>query len=267
MKSTGLTSRETKLIEDITATFGLVVTFEQIAGLLDEKTRADVRTVVSRLMQKGWLFPIKRGLYAVCDISTRGSFPLSEFVVPNLLVEASYVSYESALQYHGMYDQLLTTMRSVALMRHGVRTVGAMTYRFVFTQPKYYYGWETIGIDGQQVKMAAPEKALIDLLQYHRSVFAVDLVIEMLRDYRHRLDMMHLLSNALRSTLAVQRILGFGLEIVGAEGETNRLYEVVRRQTSHSRMSEQSQLYSARWRLYYDDYFAKQLHGEGGLRQ
>jgi len=86
MDSKSLTTQENQLLEEIIITYGVVVTTEQVASLLNHQTQQQVRKRLSALSKKGWLFRIKRGLYAVCDVTTRGSLPFSELAISNLLL-------------------------------------------------------------------------------------------------------------------------------------------------------------------------------------
>ena len=250
MNNTSLTSTEVEIVEELMAEHGAVVTMEQIQALLSDCSPAHIRKRVSQLIRKGWLYRIKRGIYAVCDISQRGSLPLSPYTVSQLLAQESYVSFEAALQFHGFYDQLLATVLSVTTARTKASSVGGMEYRFITTGEKYFYGFEIYQIDGQQVRIAHAEKALIDLVQYHRTTYAVDLVLEVLREYGHELDFDILYEYLLGSTTAVQRIFGFLFDLLEMEGEAERLHALVGDQKNSSRVTAESDLFDARWRLY-----------------
>ncbi len=117
MKNTSLTRRDSRLLEDAIIAYGDVASFDQLEALSDME-REYARKRISQLAAQGWLVRIKKGLYALSDISSRGFLRLSQYVVAQLLVEESYVSFEAALQYHGMYDQLLQTIRSVACKQY-----------------------------------------------------------------------------------------------------------------------------------------------------
>lgn len=254
MNSISLASQDVTIIENLMAKYGAVVTLEQIAQVLKHLSAIQIRKKVSQLAQKGWLFRIKRGVYVVCDISQRGSLAISHYAVSNLLVADSYISFEAALQYHGMYDQLLQTMRAVSLSRYQDSEVAGITYRFITTTKKHYYGWEQHWIDGQAVKIATVEKALIDLISFHRTTYTVDLVIEVVGEYQEDLDWDRLHTYLARSTTAVQRIFGFVLDGLGFEEAAGKVYEMVKDQKNSSRVTAQSEIFNPRWRLYYNQH-------------
>jgi len=252
MKSTMLTFRDTRLLEDAILAYGDVASFEQLAALSD-MDRAYARKRISQLAEQGWLVRIKRGLYGLSDISSRGSLRLSHYTVAQLLVEESYISFEAALQHHGMYDQLPQTIRSVACKQYKTTQVGGLTYRFIKTTDAYFYGWDSVVIDNRQVKMATAEKALLDLLMFERTTYTADLVVETLRNQQQSLDFARLQAYLARSTTTIQRIVGFLLDLAGLN--STAVAALVAGTTGVSRITKQSILYNHKWRLYYDQHF------------
>ncbi len=259
MKNTSLTRRDSRLLENAIIAYGDVVSFDQLAALSDME-RAYARKRISQLAAQGWLVRIKKGLYALSDISSRGFLRLSQYVVAQLLVEESYVSFEAALQYHGMVDQLLQTIRSLACKQYKTREVGGSTYRFTKTSEAYFYGWETVVIEGRQVKMATAEKALLDLLMFDRTVYVTDLVLEILRDQHQSLDKECLEEYLTRSTITVQRICGFLFDLAGIN--STAVATLVAEAKGSSRITKQSTVYSHKWRLYYDEHFTQYEYRE-----
>ncbi len=259
MKSPHLTAQEAYLIEEIIATYGPVVTFDQIAAWYADEKRQQLRNRISNMVAKGWLLRLKKGLYAVCDISTRGTLPFTPFAVPNLFVSQSYISFEGALQHHGMYDQLLAIIRSVSLRRYSQRRIAGTTFQFIATQPQYYDGWASTWFGPLEAKITTPEKALIDLLQFHRKSYTVDLVMETLKSYEQDIDRVKLLALLEKAPLTVQRIMGFLWEQLGYEEDADAVHELVRGRSSRSHMTGESMVYVSRWRLYIDEYFQKSV--------
>jgi predicted transcriptional regulator of viral defense system len=187
MKNTRLTQQDTKLLEEAIFRYGDVISFDELAALTD-MDRGYARKRISQLADQGWLVRLKKGLYALADLSSLGFLRLSPYTVAQLLMTDSYVSFEAALQQHGMYDQLLQTIVSVTRQQHKAVTIGSYTYRFVKTNPAFFYGWQESSLDSRQVKIATVEKALIDLVMFHRTIYAVDLVLEKLQAHRDELD-------------------------------------------------------------------------------
>ncbi len=134
MKQTILSAKQGELLENLIVKYGQIVTsgqiFKEAEGFWDYK---QAKNLVTKLVNNGWLIRIKRGLYAISDLSTRGFLSLSPYVVANLLVPNSYVSFESALQHYGMLDQLTDKTVSVSLKMYKVVKLGGTEYSFVKT--------------------------------------------------------------------------------------------------------------------------------------
>ncbi len=255
MIGTGISEIELQNLETALARYGAVVSFEQLAETFQEE-RPYLRKRISQFAKKGWLFRIKKGLYVISDLHSRGSLSISQYAVVNLLVESAYVSFESALQYHGLYDQLLSKVASVATNQFHDKDIDGYTFSFVKTVPAYFYGWESHPVDGQAVKIASREKALIDLIQYHRSAYSVDLVLEKLSSFTHEFDLDKLVDLSFQSTIAAQRILGFVLDCLNLDSK--KLTQALRKHRGTSKITDSDEnVFNSKWRLYYDRYFER----------
>jgi predicted transcriptional regulator of viral defense system len=256
MKRVLLTRDQHDVLMQLLAEHGSVVTAADIRAKLDFKTAESERRFISTLLQVGWLVRIKNGLYQIADVSSLGMLTLSRYTIANLLVPDAYVSFLAALQFHGFFDQSLASISSVSLKQRPTVLLQGTRYRFISTQARYYAGFEQHAMDGQLVRIAGAEKALIDLMQFHRTGTTVDFVLEILRDDHPRLDLDAVVAWAQRSTLAVQRVMGFLLDTLQLGDET--LAANVKTSPSISKLTPDSQQYSGKWRLYYDPYFVEQ---------
>jgi len=255
MKSTDSINGDFELLETALARFGSIVTIDQFAQVF-KGSRNYLRIRLSVICDKGWLFRIRKGLYIISDLATRGSLSISHYAVVNLLVENAYISFESALQFHGLYDQLPGIVASITTSRHKDKSIDGFNYTFLTTQPNYFYGWETHVLDGITVKMASREKALVDLIQFHRNRYAVDLVLEKLTDLRVDWDIELFTNLILRANVATQRVMGFLFDLTRID--STLLHNVLKNQRGTSCVTaSKDNLYSSKWNLYYDPYFSK----------
>lgn len=258
MKRTSLTTDESEALETALIEFGGVVTFDQLSSLFDED-RQYSRIRIAKLAEQGWLKRIKRGVYAIADLGSRGRLSIASIAIVNAMVEEAYVSFENALQHHGLYDQLLSTINSVALKQYKATTIDGITYRFVKTRQRYFYGWEAYDIDGQTVKIADIEKALVDLIQFHRTRYSTDLVMEKLTTSPSDIQHQRLVDTTLKANLTTRRILGFLMDCI--DMDTGEIHASVVDSSSVSSISNSDdERYNSKWRLYYDPYFAKYVH-------
>ncbi len=255
MKQTILSTQQSALLEDLIVKYGQIVTSEQIyaqgKAVWDQKV---AKNVVTRLTRDGWLIRVKRGLYAISDLSNRGFLSLSPSVVANLLVGDSYVSFESALAYHGMFDQLTNKTISISQAQYKTVQLQSVEYSFVKVMDKWFFGWQEVNIDNKTVRMATAEKALIDMIQFHKSKYTVDLVVEKLFLYKSSLDKQKMTEYLEKMSLTTIKTFGFLFDLLGID--SGDLYNQVKLKGTHLMLTGDAK-FNAKWRLYYDEYFDK----------
>jgi predicted transcriptional regulator of viral defense system len=253
MKRISLTNTDIEILEQAIINFGSVVTFQQLTSLFEEPIEY-ARIRISKLVNQGWLTRIKKGVYVISEFSSRGSLSISHLAIVNHLVEDSYISFENALKQHGLFDQYLSSVSTISLAQKVSRTIDGISYHFIRTKSDYFYGWEIHEIDHQNVKIATVEKALIDLIQFHRTRYSADLVLEKLVEYRGEVDFEKLIAFLQKANLTTQRIFGFLLDLAHINSEP--LYNLLRNSQSISNLSRsESKIYNHKWKLYYDEYF------------
>jgi predicted transcriptional regulator of viral defense system len=254
MKQTILSVKQNELLENLIVKHGQIVTSDQILrqaeGFWDYK---QAKNLVTKLVKNGWLIRIKRGLYAISELSTRGFLTLSPYLVANLLVPDSYVSFESALQQYGMFDQLTDKTISVSLKMYKAVKLNSTEYSFIKTKPDYFFGWQEVNVDNKIARVATPEKTLIDMVNFHKSQYAIDLVIEKLLEHKNDLDMNRLNKYLSRFSLTTVKIFGLVFDLIGMNSD--KLYELAKTKHGTHWMLPGDSKFNAKWRLYYRAYF------------
>lgn len=256
MKYSILSAQESHLLENLIVKHGQIVTTDDIFA--EAKTTWDEKHVydlITKLTKRGWLIRIKRGLYAISDLSTRGFLSLSPFVVANLLVKDSYVSFEAALHHHGMFDQLTKKIISVSLTTYKTAVLQGTEYSFVKTKADYYFGWEEAEIENKTARIATAEKALVDMINFHKSKYSIDLVIEKLREHQKELDFVRLKEYIGKVSTTTVKIFGYIFDLLGIDSK--KLFDTVDDSRTVHRMLSDATKFNAKWRLYYDEYFDK----------
>lgn len=255
MKQTILSTKQSTLLEDLIVKHGQIVTSEQIYGQAEDLwNQQGTKKAITRLTRNGWLIRVKRGLYAISDLSNRGFLSLSPYVVANLLVKDSYVSFESALAYHGMFDQLTNKTISISRVQYKTVQLQLVEYSFVKVKDGYFFGWQDVSIDNNTVRMATAGKALIDMIQFHKSKYAIDVVVEKLSLYKNSLDLQKMTEYLGKMSLTTVKIFGFLFDLLGIDSDG--LYSHAKLRGTHWMLSGDTK-FNARWRLYYDEYFDK----------
>ena len=83
-----------------------------------------------------------------------------------MLVDPYYIGYWSALNYHGLTDQIpRTTFVATTKARIRVKVLDE-EYLFVKLAPRKFFGWQEIEVDGRTVRLSDPEKTLADCLDH-----------------------------------------------------------------------------------------------------
>lgn len=249
MKQTILSAKQSELLENLLVKYGQIVTFGQIrTEVATTRDYAQTKKLVSTLVANGWLVRIKRGVYAISDLSTRGFLSLSPLKIANLLTPDSYVSFEAALQQQGMFDQLVGKTISISLIQHPLVNLAGQEYRFIKTQPKYYFGFQEIRVDNTTARVATPEKALVDMVNFHRSQYALDLVIEKLAEYNDNLHLPELTQIILRFPVGIIKTFGLIFDWISLDSQP--LLARVKHGSVHW-MLPGANRFNAKWRLYY----------------
>ena len=84
----------------------------------------------------------------------------TRFAIANFLFTPSYISLETALNYHGILSQFPYEITSVTPKKSTIKQVDSQAFSYAHLQPKLFWGYEKN--DGQLI--ALPEKALLDQL-------------------------------------------------------------------------------------------------------
>lgn len=122
-----------------------------------------VRRQLSRWVRSGRIVQLRREVYLVPP-PHRIVSP-HPFLIANTLRRASYVSLQSALSYHGMIPEHVPVVTSVTGGRPEEVDTPTGHFQFRHVAAARFFGfreWEVTS--GQTVRIATPEKALVDLL-------------------------------------------------------------------------------------------------------
>jgi len=109
------------------------------------------------------------------------------------------------------------------------------------------------------MRMASAEKALIDIIQFRKSKYTVDLVIEKLSLYKDSLDLQKMTEYLGQMSLATAKTFGFLFDLIGID--SSDLYNQVNLKGTHCMLAGDTK-FNAKWRLYYDPYFNKYQAGK-----
>jgi len=124
---------------------------------------AATATQLSRWVRAGKLIQLRRGLYLIAPpYATKRPH---RFTIANRMVDASYVSLQAALTYHGLIPETVFMTTSVTTLRPNQYDTDAGSFLFRHIRTELFFGYEVIEVShGQTAFVATPEKALLDLV-------------------------------------------------------------------------------------------------------
>ena len=119
-----------------------------------------INTQLHRMMTRGDLVGIKRGLYCFPGLST------DEFVLANKIYEPSYVSLESALNIYGVIPDIVANVVSVTPITSKRFITPFGDYLYSKIARALFFGYTEILDEHSSIyyNIATPEKALLDLI-------------------------------------------------------------------------------------------------------
>jgi len=111
-------------------------------------------------LKKGFFAKIRNGLYMLAD------YPVNHYSIANRLYEPSYISFDTALSFHGIIPETIYALTSATTKI--TREFKADNIRFVYHKLKKeaYAGYKAIKHLDNTILMAEPEKALADYLYF-----------------------------------------------------------------------------------------------------
>jgi len=124
------------------------------------------RFVAHRLVQKGWLQRIRRGLFQLvpADRGLDGVGDTNPLALGALLVHPYFFSFGTACTYHGFTEQVFAEVYIASRTNKRAVTIGSTRYVFVSLPQRRFFGFEEVVVLGATVRMATKERAILDAL-------------------------------------------------------------------------------------------------------
>ncbi len=145
--------------------------------------------------KKGVLQRIRNGWYR---LSGENQALEQAYYIANKIYAPSYISLESALAHYAWIPEGVFTFTSVSTLKTNVFDTPIGRFRYSTVKPSLFFGYKILITDGRGIKMAEPEKALLDFLYFHPNVRATT----DFESYRFNLSQM-------RSDLNIEKLNGY----------------------------------------------------------
>jgi len=212
----GLTGRESLLISALARQDKKIFNIEDSRSVIGK----DAGKIMSSLIRKKWVLPLKRGLYAIVplDVGFKGadSFILHNFVIASHLVEPYYIGYWSALNHYGFSEQIPRTTFIATTKARMPLTILAADYCFVKLKKKKFFGFNKIDIEGWKINISSPEKTIADCLDRPEQTGGIDEVAKAIYFNYEEIEIRKVYGFAERmGNATILKRLGYILEATG----------------------------------------------------
>jgi predicted transcriptional regulator of viral defense system len=195
-------------------------TTSESQSILGYKGEDSTQKFLERLQTKGWVRRIRRGRFAIIPLSSgeNRTPQLHEFIIAMELVSPAAIAYWSALNHHGMTEQLPRTV--FIATNHPVRRrpgeVLGVRYNIVSLRPEKFFGNVKDWIDEMPFMVTDREKTIIDGLDLPQYAGGVEEIAKALSNAWAQLNEAKLRKYAAKivNTAAAKR-LGFLMETLG----------------------------------------------------
>ena len=209
----GLNKTESFLLSSLARADKNIFTLADAKRIIKKNTKE----LMHSLIEKKWVLPLKRGLYVIVplDVGVRGadSFIVHNFVIASNLARPYYTGFWSALNYHGLSDQIPSTTFIATTQAKKPLKILDVEYHFVRLEKNKFFGTTDVEIEGNKVKISNPEKTIIDCLDHPEHAGGIDEVARSIYFSHQELDFNKIKSYAERmKNLTILKRLGFILE-------------------------------------------------------
>ena len=142
--------------------------------------RYKAEKTIASLLKSGEIRRIKRNLYTVVNPSTLEDFS-NRFVIASHITDSSFVSYHSAFEFYGFYNQVFYEVQVASTKKFQPFTYGEYEYLFFETG-----SLKQVDII-QETKVTTIERTIVDSINMLGKVMDVEELVKCM-DLVHRVD-------------------------------------------------------------------------------
>jgi len=114
-----------------------------------------IKKPLQTLVKNGQLFSIEKGLYSVRNFR-------NPYVIANAVLRDSAIAYWSALNLHGLTEQIPNVVYVQSVNRKQDKKVFNVRYKFIQVKPEKIYGITQMGYGNELFRITDIEKTLLD---------------------------------------------------------------------------------------------------------
>ncbi|MEI6237967.1 MAG: hypothetical protein WCP15_00340 [bacterium] len=129
-----------------------IINIEALRNILGIREKKTPFVLINSLVMNGILKRLEVGKYIIVSKNP------SKFLVANFLYEPSYISFESALNFHGILSQFPVEITSATVKKTKSKEIDGNLYDYSRINKDLFWGYEK----KEGFLIALPEKALLD---------------------------------------------------------------------------------------------------------
>ncbi|MBU4221898.1 MAG: transcriptional regulator [Euryarchaeota archaeon] len=170
------------------------------------------KVIANRLTKKKWVAPLEKGKYLIVPLEAgkESIYTEHEFIIASQLVEPYYIAYWSALNYHGMTEQVPFTVFVASTRRRKNKKIHDVRYEFITLSKNKFFGYTTANISGKNIFISDREKTIADCLDHLEYCGDLTEVAKALWNARKKIDFKKLIDYAIKmNNRAILKRLGY----------------------------------------------------------
>jgi len=249
----GLSKKESLLISSLAREDRPIFTIEDAKRHIPENTKE----VMHCLARKKWVLPLKRGLYAIVPmevgVSGADSFVMHSFLIASYLVDPYYIGFWSALNHHGLTEQIPRTVFIATTKARKPVDILNSEYYFVTLEKKKFFGTEEVKIEGKDVIISTKEKTVADCLDHPEHTGGIEEVARGIYFNKEEIDIETVCGFARKmGNITILKRLGYILEKIGLMKDYPQLFKGFRPSkgfTALDPLSPRKGTYNSKWGL------------------
>ncbi|MDD1744997.1 MAG: type IV toxin-antitoxin system AbiEi family antitoxin domain-containing protein [Candidatus Methanoperedens sp.] len=145
---------------------GKTFTFED-AARTSSLSHQSLKVMLSRMEKEGFVERIEKGKYLIIPLGARkGRYTINEFIIGSQFVKPAVIAYWSALNYHGLTEQIpnMVFIQTTSRKKEQRPEIFDVRYRIVRVTKQKFFGFEKVWIDDAAVQITDLEKTVVDCL-------------------------------------------------------------------------------------------------------
>ena len=202
------------------------------AAAMEKIPHNQLRKILSNLAKHGRILRLRRGLYVSIGLlpEQTNAHPL---VISAYLIQPSAISHWSALQHHGLTEQIpqiVTASTPNKVVTPSMREkkprssktkhiweINGIRYEYINVQQKHFFGIEKIWLDEHfQIQMTDKERTLLDVFIYPKMFGGIGAALGILENSLTTINIQKLIDYAIQyDKKSLAKRLGWALEYFG----------------------------------------------------